>query len=324
MDFIICVKDDHEKKTSLRKEIIMNYVMELDGLTKTFGKKKAVDNFSLKIEKGHICGLIGPNGAGKTTIMKMMASLIEPDTGEMTFFESKDLDKERTRMSLIIEEPYMEFGMTARENMQYMRYIRGVADESRIDMLLDFVGLADIGKKKVGKFSLGMRQRLGIAMSLLSKPEFMVLDEPINGLDPEGIIAIRKMLLTLAEEEKITILISSHILKELSELCTDYAIVNHGVLIEKLSHEELLEKTKTFIGLRTNDIGRTCTVLENDLGIRNYKVNPENEIMIYERLDELENISSMVTHNDLIITKLVIEGESLEDYYIGKVGDQNE
>ena len=298
--------------------------MELEGLTKTFGKKTAVDNFSLKIEKGHICGLIGPNGAGKTTIMRMMAALTEPDSGEMKFFGSTNLNEARSRMSFIIEEPYMEHSMTARENMQYLRFIRGVADESRIDMLLDFVGLKDVGKKKVGKFSLGMRQRLGIAMSLLAKPEFMVLDEPINGLDPEGIIDVRKMLLKLTEEEKITILISSHILKELSELCTDYAIVNHGKLIEKLSHEELLLKTKTFIGLRTNDIGRTCTVLEGSLGIRNYKVSPENEIMIYERLEELERISSIVTQNNLTITKINVEGESLEDYYIGKVGDQNE
>ena len=311
-------------KSNLRKEYGMEYVMELEGLTKTFGKKTAVDNFSLKIEKGHICGLIGPNGAGKTTIMKMMAALTEPDSGEMKFFGSTNLDEARSRMSFIIEEPYMEHSMTARENMQYLRFIRGVADESRIDMLLDFVGLKDVGKKKVGKFSLGMRQRLGIAMSLLAKPEFMVLDEPINGLDPEGIIDVRKMLLKLTEEEKITILISSHILKELSELCTDYAIVNHGKLIEKLSHEELLLKTKTFIGLRTNDIGRTCTVLEGSLGIRNYKVSPENEIMIYERLEDLERISSIVTQNNLTITKINVEGESLEDYYIGKVGDQNE
>lgn len=311
-------------KSSLRKEYGMEYVMELEGLTKTFGKKTAVDNFSLKIEKGHICGLIGPNGAGKTTIMRMMAALTEPDSGEMKFFGSTNLDEARSRMSFIIEEPYMEHSMTARENMQYLRFIRGVADESRIDKLLDFVGLKDVGKKKVGKFSLGMRQRLGIAMSLLAKPEFMVLDEPINGLDPEGIIDVRKMLLKLTEEERITILISSHILKELSELCTDYAIVNHGKLIEKLSHEELLLKTKTFIGLRTNDIGRTCTVLEGSLGIRNYKVSPENEIMIYERLEDLERISSIVTQNNLTITKINVEGESLEDYYIGKVGDQNE
>jgi ABC-2 type transport system ATP-binding protein len=298
--------------------------MELEGLSKSFGKKKAVDNFSLKIEKGHICGLIGPNGAGKTTIMKMMASLAEPDFGDMKFFGSNDLDTARSRMSFIIEEPYMEFAMTARQNMEYLRFVRGVADEGRIDMLLDFVGLADTGKKKVGKFSLGMKQRLGLAMSLLSKPEIMVLDEPINGLDPEGIIDIRKMLLKLAEEEKISILISSHILKELSELCTDYAIVNHGRLIEELSHEELLAKTKTYISLKTNDIGKTCTILEDDLEIHEYKVNPENEIMIFEGLEDIEFISGTITSNGLIITKLNLEGESLEDYYMGKVGDQSE
>ena len=302
----------------------MDYVMELDGLSKTFKNKKAVNNFSLKIEKGHICGLIGPNGAGKTTIMKMMAGLMEPDSGEMTFLGTKNLDEARSKMSFIIEEPFMEHSMTARENMQYLRYVRGVADESRIDMLLEFVGLTDTGKKKVGKFSLGMRQRLGLAMSLLSKPEFMVLDEPINGLDPEGIIDIRRMLLKLAEEEKMSILISSHILKELSELCTDYAIINNGNLIEELSHEELLTKTRSFIKLRTNGIEKTCTVLENILGIHEYKINHDNEIMIFERLGELEKISGTITDNGLIITKLNLEGESLEDYYIGKVGERDE
>ena len=302
----------------------MEYVMELEGLTKSFKKKKAVDNFSLKMEKGHIYGLIGPNGAGKTTIMKMMAGLTAPDSGEMRFFGSEDVENKRSRMSFIIEEPYMEHNMTARDNMKYLMYLRGVADESRIDELLEFVGLADTGRKPAGKFSLGMRQRLGLAMSLISKPEIMVLDEPINGLDPEGILDIRNMLADLVRKENMTILISSHILKELSTLCTDYAIVREGCLVEELSAEELEAKTRSYYVLRTNDISRTTALLEEKLGIREYKVTYENEIMIYERLGEIELISKTVTDNGLVITRLNPEGESLEEYYIGKVGGENE
>lgn len=302
----------------------MEYVMELDGLTKSFRKRKAVDNFSLKMEKGHIYGLIGPNGAGKTTIMKMMAGLTEPDSGTMKFFGSDEVDSKRKRMSFIIEEPYMEYNMTARDNMKYLMYLRGVADENRVDELLDFVGLRDTGRKVAGQFSLGMRQRLGLAMSLISKPEIMILDEPINGLDPEGILDIRNMLADLVRNEKMTILISSHILKELSALCTDYAIVREGCLIEELSAEELERKTRSYVVLKTNDIGKTTAILEEKLDIHEYKVTYENEIMIYERLGEIEKISQTVTDNNLVITRLNPEGESLEEYYIGRVGGDNE
>lgn len=302
----------------------MEYVMELDGLTKSFRKRKAVDNFTLKMEKGHIYGLIGPNGAGKTTIMKMMAGLTEPDSGTMKFFGSDEVDSKRKRMSFIIEEPYMEYNMTARDNMKYLMYLRGVADENRVDELLDFVGLRDTGRKVAGQFSLGMRQRLGLAMSLISKPEIMILDEPINGLDPEGILDIRNMLADLVRNEKMTILISSHILKELSALCTDYAIVREGCLIEELSAEELERKTRSYVVLKTNDIGKTTAILEEKLDIHEYKVTYENEIMIYERLGEIEKISQTVTDNNLVITRLNPEGESLEEYYIGRVGGDNE
>ncbi|MCR5214145.1 MAG: ABC transporter ATP-binding protein [Eubacterium sp.] len=303
---------------------MMGNIVELSGLSKAYGKKKVVDDFSLKLRKGHICGLIGPNGAGKTTIMRMMAGLSEPDAGEMKYFGSKDLDQMRSRMSFIIEEPFMDMNMTARENMEYIRILRGIPNEKRIDEMLDFVKLSDTGKKVAGNFSLGMRQRLGLAMALLSKPDIMVLDEPINGLDPEGIVDIRKMLQYLSEKEKISILISSHILKELSELCTDYVIINRGKKVEELSNEELLTKTSSYIALKTNDINRTATVLEDILSIKNYKVSHENEIYIYEGYEDIEKISRTVSDNGVTITRLNLEGENLEDYYMRKVGDNNE
>lgn len=302
----------------------MDYVMELEELNKSYGGKKVVDSFSLKMEKGHVCGLIGPNGAGKTTVMKMMAGLTGADAGEMRFFGSKDLDKMRDRISFIIEEPYMDLSMTAWQNMEYMRLLRGVPDKNRIEELLTFVGLEHAGKKPAKKFSLGMRQRLGLAMALLPGPEIMVLDEPINGLDPEGIIDIRNMLKQLVSERDMTILISSHILKELSELCTDYAIIREGKLVEKLSHEELLQRTHTRLALQTDDIARTATVLEDQLNIHDYKISHENEIHVYEGLEDLKRISKTVTDGGLIITRFNLEGESLEEYYIGKVGENHE
>ena len=301
----------------------MEYVMELEGLSKSYGEKKVVDSFSFKMEKGHVYGLIGPNGAGKTTVMKMMAGLTGVDSGRMRFFGSEDLDKMRDRISFIIEEPYMDLSMTARQNMEYMRLLRGIPDRSRVDELLAFVGLENTGKKRAEQFSLGMRQRLGLAMSILPGPEIMVLDEPINGLDPEGIIDIRNMLKELVSTKQMTILISSHILKELSELCTDYAIIREGRLVEELSHEELLQKTHTRLALQTDDVERTATVIEEKLNIHDYKITHDNEIMIYERLDELKKISKTVTDQGLIITRFNLEGESLEEYYIGKVGEKS-
>ncbi|MBO4514253.1 MAG: ATP-binding cassette domain-containing protein [Lachnospiraceae bacterium] len=302
----------------------MDYVMELDGLSKSYGGKRVVDSFSLKMEKGHIYGLIGPNGAGKTTVMKMMAGLTGADAGSIRFFGSEDLDKMRDRISFIIEEPYMDLNMTARQNMEYLRLLRGIPDKGRIDELLSFVGLENTGKKPAKQFSLGMRQRLGLAMSILPGPEIMVLDEPINGLDPEGIIDIRNMLKELCSSRNMTILISSHILKELSELCTDYAIIREGKLVEELSHEELLQKTHTRLALQTDDVARTATILEDKLNLHDYKITHENEILIYERLDDLRTISKTVTDHGLIITRFNLEGESLEEYYIGKVGENHE
>ena len=299
----------------------MDNIVEIERLSKSYGKKKVVDSFSLKMEKGHIYGLIGPNGAGKTTIMRMMAGLTKQDSGSMRFFGSEELDKKRERISFIIEEPYMDLDMSAKENLEYIRFLRGIPDEKRSEEMLEFVGLADTGKKTAGKFSLGMRQRLGLAMAMLPGPEIMILDEPINGLDPEGIIDIRNMIKKLVSEKKITVMISSHILKELAELCTDYAIVREGKLIEELSHEELLAKTRSYLALGTNDVNRTTAVLEEKLNIKNYRVTHDNEIFIYERLEERELISRTVTENDLVILRLNPEGESLEDYYIGKVGE---
>lgn len=298
----------------------MTPIIEIKNLSKSYRKAKVVDNFNLSIEQGHICGLIGPNGAGKTTIMKILAGLAEKDSGVVSFFgDSENLDKNRSRMSFMIENPMLDGNMTARQNLEYIRYVRGVASKKRIDEVLDFVELED-NNKKVSKYSLGMKQRLAIAVSLLSSPEVMVLDEPINGVDPEGIVDIRKMLQKLSIEQNVTILISSHILSEMAELCTDFAIIHSGRLIEELSAGELAIKCRNHISLKTDNISRTTVVLEEKLYITNYQVLHNDEIHIYEQIDEIPLISKTVTESGLIITKLTNDGENLEEYYLSKVG----
>lgn len=304
---------------------MVNSVMTMRGLCKSYKKQEVLHDFSLTVERGHICGLIGPNGAGKTTIMKILAGLFLPSKGELEFFGSPDdLDDSRARMSFMIEQPIIAGSMSARQNLEYIRYLRGYPDDKRIDEILELVGLADTGKKYAGKFSLGMKQRLGIGMALLPKPEIMVLDEPVNGLDPEGIVQVRQLIKRMQEEWGVTVLISSHLLSELSELCTDFSIISHGQLIENLSREELLIRCRNHIALRTDDINKTAAILEDKLQIADYKVIHGEEIQIFEKLSELHHISKTLTENGLVITRLNEEGQNLEDYYLEKVGGRNE
>jgi len=302
-----------------------NSVIKMQGLSKTYRKREVLHDFHLAVEQGHICGLIGPNGAGKTTVMKIMAGLIPQNSGTLEFFgDSDDLDKARGRMSFMIEQPIVATSLTARENLEYIRYLRGYPDERRIDEVLELIGLSDTGKKQAGKFSLGMKQRLGIGMALLPKPEIMVLDEPMNGLDPEGMVEVRRFLKRLQEEQGVTILISSHLLSELSELCTDFSILNKGKLVENLSREELIVKCRNHISLRTDDINKAAAMLEERLAIHDYKVIHGEEIHIFERVEQVYHISKTLSESGLVITKLSEEGQSLEDYYLEKAGERHE
>ena len=302
----------------------MQPVIQTYGLCKMYKKAEVLHDFNITIERGHICGLIGPNGAGKTTIIKKLAGLIAQSRGDMIFFgNGENLNESRRRMSFMIESPMILLGMTARENLMYIRYLRGYPDEKRIDEVLELVGLADTGSKKASKFSLGMKQRLGIGMALLTHPEVLVLDEPVNGLDPEGIVDVRRILQRLSSEEKVTILISSHILSELAELCTDFSIISNGCLIENLSRDELHDRCKSHITLCSDDDKKTAFVLENTLDIHSYKVMKDGEIHIFERLDDVRGISQTLTQNGLVISKLCEEGTSLEEYYLEKVGEQH-
>lgn len=301
-------------------------IIDVNALEKQYMKQKAVNNVSFQIKKGMICGLIGPNGAGKTTIMKMLGGLAIPTGGSISVFgetTEHGLAKSRTRMSFMIETPYAKEKMTARENLEIQRIQKGVPDKKRIDEVLEIVNLTDTGKKPVKNFSLGMRQRLGIANALLTKPEIMVLDEPINGLDPEGIVEIRELLLRLNRDEHITIIISSHILSELSLLCTDYIFINHGEIIQTVSAAELKKICKEYYRIDTDNNSLAAAVLENKLGLTQFDVDRDGTIKLYEGLDDIRNVSKALFENGVVPTTLVMNEANLEQYYMNMVGEEN-
>ncbi|MBQ5332641.1 MAG: ABC transporter ATP-binding protein [Oscillospiraceae bacterium] len=298
-------------------------VIEAKELTKQYIKQKAVKSASFAVKKGSICGLIGPNGSGKTTIMKMLGGLVLPTAGSIEIYgasDEKGLAKARSRMSFIIETPYAKEALTARENLEKQRIQKGIPDKKRIDEVLELVGLSDTGKKPVKAFSLGMRQRLGIANALLTHPEIMVLDEPINGLDPEGIIEIRELLKKLNREEHITIVISSHILSELSLLCTDYIFIRNGDIKRMLTADELKKECTECYYIHTDNDPIALAVLNEKIGISQYDVDKNGGIRIYEKLDEIRTISKTLYENGVIPLELSMREANLEQYYMNLVG----
>ena len=299
-------------------------IVEIRNITKQYGKQKALDDVSFSIKKGSIVGLIGPNGAGKTTIMKIMGGLAFPTEGELSLYgatDEKGLNHARTRMSFMIETPYAKEKMTAKENLEKQRLQKGIPDKKRIEEVLRAVNLEDTGRKKVKNFSLGMRQRLGLANALLGKPEFMVLDEPINGLDPEGIVEIRELFRRLNKEDNITLVISSHILSELSLLCTDYVFINKGRIRGTFTEEELRTACSEYVQINTDNNEKASSILINKCGIEKMDVLKESGIRIYEKLDEIKDISKILYDNGVVPTEIAKNAVSLEDYYMRMVSE---
>lgn len=303
----------------------MSSVIELKNISKQFKTQMAVDNVSFEIEQGSIVGLVGPNGAGKTTIMKMVGGLAIPTTGEISIFgetSENGLCHSRSRMCFMIETPYAKQNLTARQNVEKQRIQRGIPDKKRTDEVLKLVGLENAGKKEVKKFSLGMKQRLGIAIALLTKPEVMILDEPVNGLDPQGIVEIRNMLLKLNKEEHITIVISSHLLSELSLLCTDYLFINKGQIIKKISAPDLEKECRQYLHLHTDNDEMAVAILADKLGIGKIDAGKKDEIRIGERMDEARLISKTLSDNGVIPVEMFIKEVTLEKYYMDLVGEE--
>lgn len=273
----------------------MSLVLETKMLTKKYRKQIAVNKVNMNIKKGDIYGLIGKNGAGKTTIMKMICGLIHSTEGDIKLFGSNDLNKGRNRMGCIIEQPALYGDMTAKENLKYYTKLLGITDYSNIDKLLDLVGLKNVDKKKCKNFSLGMKQRLSIAISLLNNPDFLILDEPINGLDPSGIKEIRELILKLNNERKITILISSHILGELNKIATKYGIIKNGTLLEEFTASELVKNN-----IKSND----------------FKVFKKGKICIYDCLNIPEKINKELIDNDVLVSSIFLDDNDVEGYFI--------
>ncbi len=291
------------------------YVLQTHELTKTYARKNAVDHINLKIRKGEIYGFIGKNGAGKTTTIKMIVGLSNPTSGEIELFGSKDLNEGRKRIGTVIENPALYPYLTARQNIEAQRIMKGVTDKSITDDLLEIVGLKDTGRKKAKNFSLGMKQRLAIALALVGDPEFLLLDEPINGLDPTGIKDIRELILKLNREAGITVLISSHILGELAKISTSYGIISNGVLIEQFTAEELKNRVRDCLKITVNNPEKAVSVLKDTLGISDIQVEG-NSIKVYEMLDKSVDINSILESNDIIVQFFEKETGDYENEFI--------
>lgn len=298
-------------------------VLKTHNLTKRYGQQLAVNDVNMTISKGDIYGFIGKNGAGKTTLIRMITGLIHRTNGEIELLgrsAGKELDEARTMVGSLVETPAFYGNMTAMENLEVSRLVRNVAGKNSIGEALELVGLKDVDKKKVKNFSLGMRQRLGIANALLGNPKFLILDEPINGLDPVSIVEIRELLKRVNKEKDVTILISSHILGELSELATCYGIINDGKLLEEISAEELKQKCRQYIELQVDDAGKAVVLLEKDLNISDYKVQENNIIKIFSHLDNVGKINTLLSVNGVVVNNISLKGQNLEEYFLNAVG----
>lgn len=297
-------------------------VLELKNLDKSYKKTEVLKNINLSIGRGEIYGLIGANGAGKTTIIKLITNQVFKSSGDIILF-GKSTDKElsiaRKKLGSIVETPSFYPHFSAKENLEYYRIQRGIKDKNCVASALEEVGLSDTGNKKFKNFSLGMKQRLGLALCIMSEPELLLLDEPINGLDPIGVMDFRNLLLKLNRERNITILISSHILSELENLATSYGFISKGRLIEEISANELHSKCTKYLELKVNSIDKVVEILENDFKIATYEVLKDNLIRIYASLNNDELFKRLIESN-ISVYSMNNKTENLEDYYLELVG----
>lgn len=303
------------------KETVSELLLSTSALTKQFGRHKAVDQVSMHIKRGAIYGFIGRNGAGKTTTLRMIGGLASPTAGEIEMFgcRGRELKQIRSRVGCLIEGPGLYGNMTARDNMKMKCLLLGVQKKGYIEELLEVVGLKDVGKKHVKRYSLGMKQRLGIAMALIGEPDLLVLDEPINGLDPQGIAEVRETILRLNKERNMTILISSHILEELSKIATDYGIIHQGTLLQEITDEELRERCSERLEITLSSPELAIPVLDR-LGIRRYQVMDKEHIYVFERLDESARLNMEFAKAGIPVKGLAVTNEELETYFLNLTG----
>lgn len=299
----------------------MEYVMTADNLCKYYGRFKALDRLSMHVPKGAIYGLVGKNGAGKTTLIRLICGLQPPTGGNYTLYgiggDDRQIVRARRRMGAVVETPSIYLDMTAKDNLKMQYRVLGLPSFEGIDALLKLVGLEDTGKKKARNFSLGMKQRLGIAVALAGDPDFLVLDEPVNGLDPQGIIEIRELILKLNREHQITVLISSHILDELSRLATYYGFIDSGRMVQEISVNELEAACRKCTYVQVTDVNALVRVL--DKWGADYRITSDTAADVYEHLNVTKLAMALAEENCQIIS-MQERDESLESYYVSLVG----
>ncbi|WP_250674126.1 ATP-binding cassette domain-containing protein [Paraclostridium ghonii] len=300
------------------KEVIKTYK-----LSKKYGDYNALSDVSMTIKQGDIYGLVGDNGAGKTTLLRILTGQSYASSGDFEIFSKstdKDLSEARKNIGAIIETPCFYPNLTIEKNMEYYRIQRGIPGKDNIDKVLKGVNLFDAKKKKFSNLSLGMKQRLGLALAMMSEPELLILDEPINGLDPSGIIEIRNLLLKLNREKNITIIISSHILLELENIATCYGFLNKGKLVKEISADEVNEECKNYLEIKVKSANKLTALLEEKLGYSDYKVLPGEIVQLFDKNRDPEKISKLIVNSGIGLCSLKEKSIDLESYYMSLIG----
>lgn len=294
-------------------------------LSKRYGQKYALKDVTLQINPGEIYGLIGKNGAGKTTLMRLIAGLSFPTSGDIKLFDRTDtcgVRNSRSQIGFMIEGPCVNPSMTAMENLKLFGILHRQTNLDFYSELIDLVGLNGIGRKRVRDFSLGMKQRLGIAIALVGNPKLLILDEPINGLDPIGVKDMREILIHLCRERGIAILLSSHNLPELYQVATQYIIIDKGLIVKELSALQLEMQCRQYLQICTDQPQTIITLLKDKLQINDYDVMPDHSIRFYDGVSSLNEVAKIIQENRIFITSLSVQGESLESYFLSIVGGQ--
>ena len=299
----------------------MEYVLKINALSKNYKNFKALNGLSMYIPKGAIYGFVGRNGAGKTTLIRLICGLQEPTSGDYTLYGRKNTDKDivksRRRMGAVVETPSIYLDMTAEGNLKQQYRTLGLPSFDGLTEILKLVGLDHTGKKKAKNFSLGMRQRLGIAIALAGDPDFLALDEPVNGLDPQGIIDIRELILKLNRERQITVLISSHILDELSKVATHYGFIDNGHIVKEMSADELEAACKKCVRMEVSNTKALAHVLD-EMGI-DYKIITDETADVYAKVN-ISQLTAALTKENCEVISMKERDESLESYYVSLVG----
>ena len=296
-----------------------NTIIKLRDISKKRGQTEIFNHLNMTVYQKDIYGFIGQNGAGKSTTMKIIMSLIKETQGQLELFDTLDNQINRSRIGAIIENPAFYPYMTAYENLKYYIQYKGIVEINSIEKVLKMVGLENARKKKYKNYSLGMKQRLGLALALINHPDLLILDEPLNGLDPQGIVELREILSHLNKKYGITMLISSHILDELEMIATRYGFIHQGQMIEEITAEKLQEKLKKYISLDVENIGLASITLEQKLHTENFKVMDDHTIYLYDFVNESSQVATTLIQEGVILNKMNISNVSLENYYLSLI-----